>query len=511
MPITNARVVSSLQFKDGSHYSGQVLDSSSTSLPTPHGYGLLTTPQSFSHRGHFSHGHAHGPGTFRAPNGDTFHGRWGADHRREGKGLFIRGADGLQLVEEYKDGKLDKRVKRRPPAASVRHWLASAAWDGGIGWKGEGPCARAGHTMSVTEDEGMLVVFGGETVTEAGITTLLNDLHLADLSSLTWLSPATSGTPPPPMHAHTATVVGQQLIVIGGQLQGLESSSSVYALDLRTGAWSTLLAHSLPFAHHTSTYVRWMRAVVTLQHDKVFAFSMDTHQWTACDDDRRGLKRTPRSFIAHAAVAVGEDIWVVGGKVMGGAVQGGAKAYEKCTGDVRVLHTRTMTWSVPDFSLPASPSIAFTTPRAHPMVVLRHPLLYVYGGLGTLNPSLHAVDEMWEGSVVVLDVERKAWVEEVAGLCPGMPRAEGGLVRVGGQLWAFGGRNAGEAAMKEWAVLDMAEGVEVGGKKVVGRKEEAKEALSEGTGAFHVVVPEDSVVGSGSVLDAFRAQHQGAV
>ena len=493
MPITNVRLVTSLQFKDGSIYSGQVLDPPAPAPPLPHGYGLLTTPTSFSHRGLFSQGKALGQGVFRAPNGDAYWGVWGAGNKREGKGLFVRG-DGLQLVEEYSGGKMVKRVKRRAPTGP--HWRMRE----GLVFKGEGPCARVGHTCSVTEDESMLIVFGGEAIVN-DISCQLNDLHILDLTTRAWGAPAQTGTAPPPMHGHTATIVGGRLIVIGGAMQGLESNSSVFSLDLSTGVWSTLLSHALPFSGHTSTYVPSLHAILTLQHDKVFSFSLTTHTWQTCDDDRRPLMRTPRSFTCHSAVLVGEEVWVIGGKVMGGVVQGMGKAYEKCTGDVRALHTRTMTWRVVELR---GKGIG---PRCHCMVGVGGGKVWVHGGYSTCNPQLNVVDEAWEAGVFILDVARGEW-EEMGGLGGVVPRAEGTMVRVGGEMWVFGGRNAGEQVMKEWNVLDMGVG---GGVRVTGgseAREECKERISEATGVFNAMGADDGV-GSGSVLDAFRAQQQG--
>jgi hypothetical protein len=49
--------------------------------------------------GYFANGKAQGPGVFKSPEGNLFIGTWNAEHKRHGRGLAIRAADGRQVVE----------------------------------------------------------------------------------------------------------------------------------------------------------------------------------------------------------------------------------------------------------------------------------------------------------------------------------------------------------------------------------------------------------------------------
>ena len=498
MPIVNVRAISSLSFKDQSHYSGQVLQTSASPTPVPHGYGLLTTPAGFSHAGHFAHSKPVGPGIFTAPNGDRIWSVWDEAGKRHGRGLMLRGSDGVQLVEEYAHGKMEKRAKRRPLPPTATQWLP-----GGLEFAGSGPCARAGHTCTVNGDESMVIVFGGETVSADGITTSLHDLHLLDTANRTWLAPPTQGAQPPPMHGHTATLVGGRLVVIGGQLAGIESNSSVYALDLSSGVWECVVKSGLPLVGHSASYIASSGVIVVLVQEKVFTLCCRAWRWTEQRDDRTTLRRSPRSFVDHAAVAVGADVWVVGGKVLGGVQQNDAKRYERCTADVRVLHTDSWTWSLPDLAPPShptpppthSPATSYDTPRSACCAVLLGERLLVLLGRSTLNPSLHAVDECDLADCWALDLRARRWEGQAGGLSWPRPRSEATAVVVGGQVLVFGGRNAGEAAIGQWDVLHVGDSIgEVKTAAAAGAaarpasREESKESMTSAneTAAFSV-------------------------
>ena len=96
----NVRDIRSLQFKDGSVYHGQCLIDPSSNITLPYGQGRMETKEGFSIMGYFKDGKHHAEGIFKAPNGDTFYGTWNANHKRHGKGIFIRANDQTQHVEE---------------------------------------------------------------------------------------------------------------------------------------------------------------------------------------------------------------------------------------------------------------------------------------------------------------------------------------------------------------------------------------------------------------------------
>jgi hypothetical protein len=397
-----------LTFKDGATYRGQALGEGGAA--EPHGFGCMQTKEGFTMTGYFKSGKSYGPGIFAAPNGDRFYGAWNDDHKRHGRGLTVQaGATQRQTVESYDNGKQTSKVVRRIPPKTVCQWLGPAGWP--IEFKGNPPRGRSGHSATVLADNSMLLIFGGQTLVE-GRLVALNDVHLLDIDTGTWMQPEMKGSSPPAMYGHSAVAVGNHLYIIGGQ-NGMEVSSAVYVLDVTTGTWSCPIVKGINFAGHTASLVGHTIWVIV----ESSVFTLDTRQlktghmaWKQEDVDIRGLKRTPRSCVSHAAVAVGPMIVVLGGKVIGGVQHAPGKKYERCTADVRILHTDKLAWEVPDIRFEDDAAGdgktdektkkvltgTWQTPRAELTATLVGNKIYCFGGWATRNPDMNVVDVRYD-------------------------------------------------------------------------------------------------------------------
>jgi len=544
---TNVREIRGLQFKDGSTYNGQVLDSSSGSLP--YGYGCLTTKEGFSVRGKFKNGKNLGDGVFIAPNNDHFFGSWNENHKRHGKGYSIRASDGTVLVEEYDDGKLVKKLKRRPPAASTLHWLPPLNLPGTLPhhrWSGSVPPGHVGHTCNVTEDGGLVIVFGGEVAASDATTAtrLTNELYMLDVASGVWVQPATTGTIPPPLTGHTATLHGRQLIILGGQLGGIEANSNVYVLDIERGVWSNPVVKGLTFLNHTATLID--DEIWVIVQSSVFVLNLSSWEWREVSIDNRRLPRlVPRSFVGHVAVAVGKNILVHGGKWMG-LNHGEGKKYERLSSDVRILDTRTLVWSAPECSPPPTPTVSsssssssssdysgfikgrWDTPRCEHSAILvdtkdEQQKLYIIGGFTTVNPNMNIVDTSYLNDVQVLNVSTMSW-ESVAPLpLSPCPRSLHTAVVVGSgvskEAWVYGGRNAANDVIQEWIILHLPQPVAAGDKKTTKTNSAAATTPASSSSSASTTATAgvdgsaagsvgESAVGSGDILSTFTAQYK---
>lgn len=459
-------------------------------------------------------GKSQGEGIFKAPNGDLFLGQWNKNHKRHGKGLSIRASDGTICTEEYEDGKLLKKVKRRAPAASTLHWLPPLSLPGVSDrhkFSGAVPTGHAGHSTTVSKDGGLVVVFGGETRSESGGSVLSNDVWILDVASGVWTKPATSGQVPPPMSGHTATLLGSnRLVIIGGQLSGMEASSSVFVLDISSGVWTCPVVKGLSFVGHTASLIG-NREIWVIVQASVFVLTVGTGaaawEWREVNTDNRSLPRgVPRSFVNHSAVSVGSMIYVFGGKWLG-ISHGEGKKYERLSAELRILHTEKLMWEAPECTPPpAAPAASaaagagaasaavitdysgfvrgsWNVPRCEHTATLVGQKLYILGGWTTSNPGINVVDTCYLNDVQVLNVETLAWEAPVAQPLFIAPRSLHSAVAMThgatNEIWVYGGRNSATTAINEWAILHLPqEGAEAAAKPAAAKKAVAPAAAA---------------------------------
>ncbi|KAJ1427274.1 Kelch-type beta propeller [Sesbania bispinosa] len=100
--------------------------------------------------------------------------------------------------------------------------------------KGDIPVARSGH--SVVRASSVLILFGGEDAKRRK----LNDLHMFDLKSLTWLPLHYTGTAPSPRFNHVAALYDDKVLYIFGGSSKSRTLNDLYSLDFETMAWSRL-------------------------------------------------------------------------------------------------------------------------------------------------------------------------------------------------------------------------------------------------------------------------------
>ncbi|PIN23946.1 Kelch repeat-containing protein [Handroanthus impetiginosus] len=97
---------------------------------------------------------------------------------------------------------------------------------------GKPPVSRGGHSATLV---GMtLVIFGGQDAKRS----LLNDLHILDLESMTWDEMDTVGVPPSPRSDHAAAVHADRYLLIFGGGSHASCFNDLHVLDLQTMEWS---------------------------------------------------------------------------------------------------------------------------------------------------------------------------------------------------------------------------------------------------------------------------------
>ncbi|KAL0900841.1 hypothetical protein Bca101_084802 [Brassica carinata] len=148
---------------------------------------------------------------------------------------------------------------------------------------GKPPVSRGGQSVTVVGKT--LVIFGGQDAKRS----LLNDLHVLDLETMTWDEIEALGVSPSPRSDHAAAVHAERYLLIFGGGSHATCFDDLHVLDLQT--------------------VEWSRPA------------------------QQGEVPTPRS--GHAGVTIGENWFIVGG----GDNKSGAS-------ESVVLNMSTLTWSV---------------------------------------------------------------------------------------------------------------------------------------------------------------------
>lgn len=100
--------------------------------------------------------------------------------------------------------------------------------------KGDIPVARSGHT--VVKASSVLILFGGEDAKRRK----LNDLHMFDLKSLTWLPLHCTGTGPSVRSNHVAVLYDDKTLFIFGGTSKSKTLNDLYSLDFETMIWSRI-------------------------------------------------------------------------------------------------------------------------------------------------------------------------------------------------------------------------------------------------------------------------------
>ncbi|XP_073122212.1 uncharacterized protein [Henckelia pumila] len=104
--------------------------------------------------------------------------------------------------------------------------------------KGDIPVARSGHT--VVRANSVLILFGGEDSKKRK----LNDMHMFDLKSLTWLPLHCTGPRPSPRSNHVAALYDDKILLVFGGTSKSRTLNDLYSLDFETMVWSRVKTRS---------------------------------------------------------------------------------------------------------------------------------------------------------------------------------------------------------------------------------------------------------------------------
>ncbi|XP_042037108.1 acyl-CoA-binding domain-containing protein 6-like isoform X1 [Salvia splendens] len=103
--------------------------------------------------------------------------------------------------------------------------------------KGDIPTARSGHT--VVRANSVLILFGGDDTKRRK----LNDLHMFDLKSLTWLPLHCTGPRPCSRSNHIAALYNDKILFVFGGASKSRTLNDLYSLDFEAMVWTRIKVH----------------------------------------------------------------------------------------------------------------------------------------------------------------------------------------------------------------------------------------------------------------------------
>ncbi|KAI3701954.1 hypothetical protein L6452_27470 [Arctium lappa] len=195
------------------------------------------------------------------------------------------------------------------------------------------PCA--GHSLIAWE--------GNKLITIAGHTkdpSELIQVKAFDLQTYTWSTMKTYGKPPVSRGGQSVTVVGTSLVIFGGQDANRTLLNDLHILDLETMTWDeidTLGVSPSPRSDHAAAVHadRYLLIFGGGTHSTCFndlhVLDMQTMEWSR--PTQQGKIPSPRA--GHAGVTIGENWFIVGG----GDNKSGVS-------ETVVLNISTLAWSV---------------------------------------------------------------------------------------------------------------------------------------------------------------------
>eukprot|EP01100_Stratorugosa_tubuloviscum_P005924 TRINITY_DN2593_c0_g1_i1.p1 TRINITY_DN2593_c0_g1~~TRINITY_DN2593_c0_g1_i1.p1 ORF type:complete len:312 (-),score=149.84 TRINITY_DN2593_c0_g1_i1:147-1082(-) len=213
---------------------------------------------------------------------------------------------------------------------------------------------------------------------------------------MSWAIQTAHGLPPTPLCKHTATLVANQIFIIGGAYSTYAENEEVVdifndmvVMDIETRFFhKPIQTGKIPVPHkaHTATAVGDKVFVIAggdgpNYYDHVYMLDTKTMNWAM----PQVSGQIPSARRAHTATAVGNKIYVFGGG-------DGASALNDCY----IFDTETMHWSV-------LPTTGKPEPRGYHTASLVGNKIVVIGGSNTQS----CFRDIW-----VLDIDKKTWAQK---------------------------------------------------------------------------------------------------
>lgn len=311
-------------------------------------------------------------------------------------------------------------------------------WSGPLTTYGNPPAPRGGHTATFVAKK--LFVFGGSAYSAKGLnpggresplTIVKSDLHVLDLTTMTWSIPAVQGVQPPARYAHTGTLMGNKLIIFGG-FNGRVYLDDLSVLDTSTMSWYVPVVKGTPpsarYAHTATPVGAKLFIFGGCGENRCFSelHVLDTATMTWYQPNVTGTLPPARAY--HTTNLIGRKLFVFGGRA-------GNKYYN----DLHILNLDGMIWTKGISTGTGPIELAY-----HASSTIDNKL-YIFGGMDGIRCYNHC----W-----VLHTESMNWVQHrFEGNAP-TSRHKHTCSTMGSQIFIFGGMEAPPVGFSDLYILD---------------------------------------------------------
>ena len=315
--------------------------------------------------------------------------------------------------------------------------------------EGVPPCPRGGHSATLIGNS--LMIFGGHYFggKKEGFV-YLNDVSVLDVNENRWYKPRVNGTPPQERYGHTAIVAGGRMVVFGGRGEKGVHFRDLHALDPNTMTWyQGPEGGNAPSGrlNHTANLVGSRMFVFggwngTDFFNDVGVLDLVGMAWSS--PETSGPSPTPR--MGHVSEVVGTNLIVQGGFYFNSKQQRGMRLgsmLKDCyLNDLKVLDTESMTWS--RLRISGTPPVPS---YGHSMNISAVDVV-VFGGYAPFKPGTEKNCEY----LTVLNTETMTWQKPQYKGVPPPPRQGHTCTLIETHLLIFGGWESTKA-MNDVVVL----------------------------------------------------------
>ncbi|KAJ7619469.1 galactose oxidase [Roridomyces roridus] len=175
---------------------------------------------------------------------------------------------------------------------------------------GDMPPPSRAHTATLVDRK--IVIYGGGQG-----STYYDSVYILDTITRRWTRPVVSGPKPPPRRAHTGVLYHGKIYMFGGG-NGMTALNDVWTLDVSNMSklrWEELQTIGRKPSHrgyHTANLIGNIMIVVGGSDGKdcfndIWCLNLDTLRWTKL------IVETPHRRLSHTSTQVGSYLFIVGG------------------------------------------------------------------------------------------------------------------------------------------------------------------------------------------------------